>query len=182
METTEATTLDSTTETMQAASRTLKLEDYDEITFDPNVDGNRVSREAILSDPNGNNRGLRADNVDGAGDLTTTVESSTMTMKFQDLESNFVTMSPPPSSQGSYSEPQLGYLPYPPSSNPTAQHVTNTTSPLHPPYLPPVKNYYDFYPSQLDSYRQPMPYCINSVHHKFTPAVHDTWSIYRKWK
>jgi hypothetical protein len=185
---------------MQATSRALKLEDYDEIAFDPDVDGNRVRREGTWNVPNVNNRGLRADDDDGGVDSTTTVESSTMAVKLQDqetVESNFVTMTPPPLNQQTS---HLNYFPYPPSRNPAAQHVTFTTSPLHSsylqqpphpsaasyfpptPYLPPVNNYIDFYPSQLDYLHHPMPLCINPIHHKFTPVVHDTWSNHRKWK
>lgn len=161
---------------MQATSRTLKLEDYDEIAFDPDVDGNRVRRETTWNVPNLNNRGLRADDDGGIESESTTVESNTMTTKFKDQEpseSNFVTMAPPAAVQ-----PPLSYLPYPPSRNPAAQYVSFTTTS---PYLPPVKNYYDFYPSQLDYLYHPMP-CINPAYHKFTPAVHDTWAHYRKWK
>jgi hypothetical protein len=178
---------------LQETSRTLKLEDYEEITFDPNVDDNREKREAT-SDENVNNRGLRADDDDDIVS-TTTVESSTIpVMKPEDQESSensFVTMSPPSSQQDFYHSPPMSHnhYPYPLSSNPSAQYVSITNQPH--PYLPPVQNYYDFYPSQLDYHHHgyTMPYCnsinsinpinpVNPIHHKFTPL----WSNYRKWK
>lgn len=164
---------------MQATSRTLKLEDYDEITLNDDVDGNRVRREATRNRNVNENRGDNDDDIDS----TTTIESSTIPVKLQEQEqseSNFVTMTPPPFSQ----QNEYNHFPYPPSANPLAQYVSITNSPQHQSYLPPVKNYYDFYPSQLDYHRNNymMHYCINPIHHKFTPVIHDAWSNYHKWK
>lgn len=168
---------------MQPSSRALKLEDYDEITFDPDVDSNRGRREAT-SKGNVKNQSLRADDDDNSVDSTTTVESSTNPMKI--LEEISVTISPPSSQQDlPYASPTYNHLfPYPPSINPLAQHVTFTNPTDYQAYLPPIKNYYDFHPSQLDYHRPSyaMHYCINPIHHKFTPIAHDAWLNYHKWK
>lgn len=164
------------------------MEDYEEITFDPVVEENRVRRDATLRG-DVNKRGLK-DGDESADDVdSTTVESSTIPEKLQEQEAheeNFVTLSPPmadaSSHHNSYYVPSYDKYPYPPSRYPSVQHVSITHSPPPKPYLPPpplVKNYYDFYPSQPDY--NFVPYCINSIRHKFTPIVHDAWSNYRKW-
>lgn len=160
----------------QKPSEDLKLDDYEEFTFDPDIEANRVRREAATSS-------AEEDSADG-----TTVESSTIQIKLPELEasdSNFATLSPPRESdsnvaQNFYYTPSFDQFPYPPSKVPSAQHVAITIPPHHQPYLRSVKNYYDFLPSQPD-YNY-IPYCFSSIHHKFTPTVHDTWSNYRKWK
>lgn len=177
--TSENTPLDSTAETTPKPSRALKLEDYDESTFQPDVKGNRVRRET-------ENTSTAGDDADDAEESTTS-ESSTVPMLLQESDSsdnNFVTLSPPSidssTQQNFYYIPSYDHYPYPPSSVPSAQHVSIAHPPNHKPYLPPVKNYYDFYPSQPDySYN---PLCINSIPHKFSPISHDAASYYRKWK
>lgn len=178
--------LDSTSETTPITPGILKLEDYDEITFEPSVvEANRVRREAGWNE-DVSNRGLRVGDDDAID--STTVESSTMPMAaLQEQEASdnsFATLSPPAVATSQhhnfYYIPSYEKFPYPPSQVPAAQHVSITHPPHHRPYLPPVKNYYDFYPSQPDYNYS--PYCMNSIHHKFTPVAHDAWLNYRKWK
>ena len=157
---------------MHETSRALKLEDYEEITFDPDMNENRMRRDTSTDVKN---RGKDADDDDDDEIDSTTVESSTIPMKF---EQDFL-----PTSTMNLQQQQI-YAPYPPSRGPSAQHVAITHSPHYlqpPPYIPqPIKNHYEFHPSQLD-YNN-LPYCINPIHHKFTPIVQNTWSNYRKWK
>lgn len=185
---TEETPLDDATgETTQVTSRALKLEDYDEITLNPDTVENRVKREAKQIDNAGLSNG---DYVEDETD-STTVESSTVAMKLQEHDSsdnNFVTLAPEASDASSHQNfyyiPSSTHFPhfYPPSRNPSAQHVTITYSPNHKPHLPPMKNFYDFYPSQPDYNRHSFAPCINFIQHKFTPTENDAWTNYRKWK
>lgn len=183
---TEETPLESTEETTQVTARALKLEDYDEITFNAGVDVNRVKREATQIE-RAESKDLKAGDDAEDGTDSTTVESSTISMKMQEQEStdnNFVTLPPTTDATSHHTYhyvPSTSHFPYPPSRNPSAQHVTITYSPPH----QPMKNFYDFYPSQpqpdnnLHSFA---PYCINSIQPKYTPTMHDAWSYYRQWK
>lgn len=74
---------------------------------------------------------------------------------------------------------------YPPSRNPTAQYTSITYKPQQQSTLmKPVKNFYDFLPSQPDfyyhhynnRYHHYIPFCINLMteYQKFKPIIHDT--------
>lgn len=160
--------LDSTTETTQAPFNSLKLKDFEEVTFDDGVRGNRVRREAST------------ESSEAAADVadSTTIESSMIQAQESSFDSS-VTLSPPsePNYQHSPANPSF---PYPPSRNSAAQYVSITQSPHYQPhYSHPIKSYYDFHPSQPDF----IPYCINWFQNTFAPIVHDTWTRdYRKWK
>lgn len=161
---------DSTEKTTQDAPSTLKLKDHREITSLPDVKASRVSRQATVSE-------------DDTEIDSTTIESSTLAMNVEQKESsdnNDDTNSP----HNNYYVSSLSYLPYPPSGNPSSQHLPIIDSPHHKSYLTP-KSFYNFQPSQPDySHHSYIPYyCINAIYHKFTPIVHDTWpNYYHKWK
>lgn len=163
---TEAAPLNSTTETTQEAPSALKLEDYVEIVFDPDVEENRVRRET-RGNKDVNNQ-ISNDVSDGEMD-STTVESSTQAVPEEEdsTDGKYATLAPP-TYQNIYYTPSSPQFPYAPSKNPTAQYVAFTHSPLH----------YNFYPSQPD-YQGFVPfYCISSQSH----LNQATWPDYHKWK
>lgn len=142
----------STTEMML---KSLKLEDYDEITFDPTQESRDDKNNH--EDFNAANRVRRESENDEEIETTTVgaVESSTLAIHATSQEdfssSNQVVVSSmlqlpnnnPP--QHFQSDKYANF--YKPSSNPQAQFVSITTN------MPPtLKNYYDFYPSQPDFY------------------------------
>lgn len=161
--------LDVMAETTQEIPSALKLEDYSEDTLEPDIKENRVSRQVAVNEDSE----IKIE--------STTIESSTIAMKLEQESSgnDFVALSPPTegnSPQNNYVSIS-SYFPYPPSRNPSAQHVSIPQSP----YLPP-KSFYKFYPSQPD-YNYIPYYCLNFIHHKFIPNVHDTSTYYHhRWK
>lgn len=196
-----------TSPTTENALRSLKLEDYDEIVFDPNNSIN-ISDEKDDESGDAANR-VKRESEDLKED-TTTVESSMHTTipedeKEEASNNHVVTISPmlqPPQnpSQESFSttphaldESNKFQYPYPPSRNPNAQYISITHKPTSLPssYLPiqqsyqpqPVKNYYDFIPSQPDFHYNSnyLPMCSN---YRFTPIVsNNAWQIYpQRWK
>lgn len=162
--------------------RTLKLEDYDEITFEPALE--EVDNDD--EDLNALNRVRRKSENDDDGIESTTVLESSATLISQEAataaSSTISTMlqlpQPDPPQQFNNNK-----FPYPPSSNPHAQYIYFTTQK---PLL--LKNYYDFYPSQPDFFYHRnynfIPLCttaattIQQYPHKsssstFIPIVHD---------
>lgn len=160
---------DSTTETMQETPSAFQLKDYGDFTLDADFKVIRVSRQATQNEEAGNDMD------------STTIESSTMAMKLEQesSENNVVELS---TQSGAKPHPETfehsSYFPYPPSGNPSAQHVSITHPPYDKPYLA-SRSFYDFFPSQPD-YNQQISngffpyYCINSVYHKFIPIVPNT--------
>ncbi|KAG5676271.1 hypothetical protein PVAND_006119 [Polypedilum vanderplanki] len=163
----------------ESSLRTLKLEDYDMIRFDPNENDialNRVRRQSEDNKKEESNDEMES----------TTVESSTLhmmmpsEMKEDSSNNHVVTISPmlelpqnpsqdfssstqSTSTTPAYDEHQL----YPPSKNPQAQFITITNRP--------VKNFYDFHPSQPDvlyhqNYFNLIPHCVSDYfRNKFAP-------------
>lgn len=168
-----------------ATVKSSKLEDYEEFTFDPSFETNRVKREAPVIEDTGNPDERTGDVATGEMSSTTLEPSATQVIEnVQDqspeASSSFVTLSPPLEDrphQNFYFVPEMSHhFPYPPSQHPSHQYVPITQSPHHKPY-PPIKSYYDFNPSQPDF----IPYCY-SFRNQFTPNLHDTWSFNHKWK
>lgn len=166
--------------------RTLKLEDYDEIAFDPTQSSDRVRRETIQNV----HHTLRADAKDDAIEEqeSTTIEVTTSAMtttQAQDSsENNFVTAITPQATPLSfYYMPNYNKLPYPPSKYPSAQHISiaHPPSPLsHQNYYLPIKNHYDFHPSRPDyNHNNYFPYC--NIQNSFVPTSHKAWN-YNNWK
>jgi hypothetical protein len=161
--------------------RTLKLEDYDEITFDPALHDDNNSDE----DLNAVNRVRReSENDDEIESTTVAVESSAADMHTTTQEavssSNHVitTVSSmlqlphpnPPQHFHNNKFPQY----YLPSANPHAQYVSITTS------MPEtLRNYYDFYPSQPDFYYHRnyyynyAPWCNQRQSSAFVPIAYN---------
>lgn len=158
----------STTEVMKESStllRTLKLEDYDEITFDPTHKNHNDNNNSNDEDLNAVNRVRRESENDDEIESTTVadvVESSTAvhtTSEEAMSSSNHVITTVSSMLQLPHPNPPQHFhndnnkFPhhhyYEPSANPHAQYISITTN------MPPsstLKNYYDFYPSQPDFY------------------------------
>lgn len=160
-----------------ALSRTLKLEDYDEITFDPTRgrrDDNKSSDDEDLNAVNRVRRG--SENDDEMESTTVAVESSGAASEGAESSGNQVSAmlqlpltNPPQQFHGDKFPTHF----YQPSANPQAQFVSITTA------VPPMlKNYYDFYPSQPDFfyhrnyYYNLQPMCGTAVQQQqFKPAT-----------
>lgn len=177
--TTTTTALMITTEApkMSTSPRTLKLEDYDEITFDPALVEDDEKNSEEEEDLNAANRVRRqSENDEELTTLTTALESSTTISREEDSTSTAAAAAVVEGSSSNHvittisSAQQLPQLkppeefyndtpttttettnnnkfPYPASSNAYAQYIYITTN--KPPVL---RNYYDFYPSQPDFY------------------------------
>jgi hypothetical protein len=158
---------------MSTSVRTLKLEDYDEITFDPALvdDDNKNSEDE--EDLNAANRVRRESENDEESTTTTALDSSTIISREEDTvadasatvvvgsSSNHVVttvlqlpqLKPPQEFHNSTSQTTQtnnnnnNQFPYPASSNSHAEYIFITT---HKPPAQPLRNYYDFYPSQPD--------------------------------
>lgn len=168
--------------------RTLKLEDYDEITFEPaleEVDDDNSSEDEDLNALSRVRRKSENDD-DGDGIETTTVLETSTTLTSQEPATSSIISTmlqlPQPDPPQQFNNNEFSY---PPSSNPHAQYIYFTTR--KPPLL---KNYYDFYPSQPDFFYHRnynfIPLCttantaaIQQYPHKssssstFIPIVHD---------
>ncbi|CRL02844.1 CLUMA_CG015876, isoform A, partial [Clunio marinus] len=171
---------ESTTE-ISILTKTLNLTDFTESSFDSSVDRNRVRRDAPENKESANQE-YKTEIEDDME--STSIEPTIIPMSQQEKESSenvFVTLSPPTDSdafENVNKASSYDKFPYPTSNIPFAQHVAITHTPRHQYYVPPVKSYYDFNPSQIDySY---IPHCINSLHHKFVPIIHDAWMNYPK--
>ena len=163
---------------------TLKLADYDEITFEPiqSSKKHRITREILPNSIVSNSIDERV--VEEFQDATT-VESSTIENDKDGSESapiNFVTI--PSITNTIVKHPQSYYpifppYPYPASKNPAAEYTDIT----HNSYLPSainqifttLKSYHDFYPSPPDhSYQHHN--CHNYNHNQFIPSHHNSWN------
>lgn len=157
--------------------RTLQLEDYDEIAFDPDDDNNSDE------DLNAVTRVRRESENDDEPESTTTtalVESSTSALHTTTQEtvssSNHVITTVSSMLQVPHPNPpqhfhnDINKFPYQLSANPHAQYISITTT-----MPPPLKNYYDFYPSQPDfyyhrNYYNLMPWCSAAMQQYKAPA------------
>jgi hypothetical protein len=205
-----------TTMKTQETLRSLKLEDYDVITFNPNSKDddddaedddertedalNRVRREIQVLRQESNDE-MESTTIESSTQQTMMISSLPMTtMRQEDVDVNTVTPMlelPQKPSQDFHSTTvgtvmTTGFNSYPYSSSkyPNAQYISITQQPhssyeFSPQLQPPVKNYYNFYPSQPDnSYYQKynnyvnyVPYCYsNLAQSKFTPS-----SYYGRW-
>lgn len=142
--------------------RTLKLEDYDEITFDPALHHPDDNNKSNDEDLNALNRVRReSENDDEIESTTVAVESSTamhatsqeaMSSSNHDITTVSSTQQLPHPNPPQHFHNDIHKFPphhhhYPPSANPHAEYVSITTN------MPTtLKNYYDFYPSQPDFY------------------------------
>lgn len=178
----------------QETLRTSKLEDYDVITVDPfdkedddDVALNRVRRE--IQDE------IESTTVDSSTQETTTISMSVTTMRQEELDNNHATTDSPslelpqkPSqdflSTTSGTFIMAGVHKYPASKYPSAEFISITQQPQDsygfvPQIQPPVKSFYNFYPSQPDNshyYRLNnfVPYCYANYGHG--TSYSDSWA------
>lgn len=174
--------LDEEAETTQRVPSAFELKDYDETTLEPDVEANRVRREASTR----SNHGLRRSEDDSDDEAESTTTIAIPLEELASSEANLASLSPPPTAVASshhnfYHIPSIGF-PYPPSKFPSAEFVSITQSPLNRQRAS-VKNYYDFYPSQVDyNYHHFNPYCISYGHKSFNSFDQSTWLNNRKWR
>lgn len=163
---------------------TLKLADYDEITFDP-IQSSKKHRETREILPNSYVSNSIDERVVEEFQDVTTVETSTIENEKDGSESapiNFVTI--PSITISSVKHPQSYYPIYPPYSYPASKNpgVENTDITYNS-YLPStinqifttLKTYHDFHPSPPDhSYQHHN--CRNYYQHQFVPSNHNSWN------